>query len=250
VPYHCHACSLPSSSLTPLPLPIYNSELASDLCPTCHLAQGVSTEIGMSCAMYEVERYQRRACEEGRRLALACVEEHGDAGSGPDSPPSHPAGSSPPSLENSWEEIPPPPSSSAPVLVSSPSPSTSSLLSLLKTPGFLTLRRRSRCLDIACQNLLSHRSSVAEFLSDLAAPATPQVLGEVAQDMSTAIRLLHNLASDGSSPADAAASVPLFHALMAFLLSLSADALGQLATFFVQIKQVRAPFPVFYIHLL
>ena len=91
---------------------------------------------------------------------------------------------------------------------------------------------RSRRLDVACRNLLSHKSDVPEFLIDIAPPDTPSSF-PVASDMSTAIRLLHDLASD------AGASVPLFRALVAFLLSLSVDSLPQLSKFHVQIKQIH-----------
>ena len=226
-PFSCHACSLPDTALTPLPLPLYSIEHSALLCPTCTLAAGVTTVVSMHANMFEIERYQRKACEEGLRLAMTVVKQHAGETPAPGTTPSARTSEST-SLENSWEEIPPP---HDPIIIPSPHSSLNSLKTLLRSPGYMTLRRRSRVLDVACVEILGDRSSLDDFLADLQPPPPPSA-SAIASNMSTAIRLLADLSLDPGP------ILPLFKAVIAFLHGLSYDGVGNVATFFVQIKQI------------
>ena len=185
------------------PLPHYNAELRVDyICNNCLIAQGLLGCIRDWNGLYSGMIHERAAMKAARELCISSVDkivneaqkewfshsrctgseadESGLLGRGLSSFANAGEREDEPELSGSWEAFPPLSSSTyRPTRINghsswhciSPSPEqtfTSALIQLLSTPGFATLRRRSRCLDSECVKLeMGNISGAAEFLENL-----------------------------------------------------------------------------------
>jgi hypothetical protein len=202
-----HTVSLHQNAV---PLPHYNAELRVDyICNNCLIAQGVLGSIREWNGLYSGMMHERAALNTARSLCVSAVDKvmlssngtdkGGSSGNGVSGNGMSGSGLSDGSQStgDSWEnlakgaggvksaeseqQVPNTPSkspggrntsSSWHCIRSSPEQAiTSALLQLLSTPGFATLRRRSKCLDLECQRLervvVLGVHAVVEFLENI-----------------------------------------------------------------------------------
>ena len=187
---YCKSCGSPPPppSSAPLtfhnyacPLPHYNAELRLDfICNNCLIAQGLYSSIREWNGLYSGMIHERAAIRAARDLCISSVRKTAKDVEGEwfSHARYHDTSKSTSETdrekqEASWEAVSQSrthmDAGSWHCITSSPEQTvTSALIQLLSTPGFTTLRRRSRCLDSECVKLeMGNLSGASEFLENL-----------------------------------------------------------------------------------